>query len=137
ASVPPATASRIYGGYGLEFGNDRLTLATVAAFGRLRGAFTEGGILVVFGCAAAERGPYLGERLSGDGPGLLAALAKLAGAPVRAADTLQDVVYNFYLKSADRGAWRGRTFLFHPHGPRIDRSTLKMSVYQPIPTPPR
>jgi hypothetical protein len=126
---PAANYSKIYGGYGLEFGNDDLTLGTVAPFGRLKGAFTDGGLIVVFGCAAAERGPFLGEKLSGDGPALMKAMARLAGAPVRAADSLQVVSTNFYLGTADRGAWSGRTLLFQPDGRQVDESTLGMSVY--------
>lgn len=126
---PPANFSKIYGGYGLEFGNDNLTLATVAPFGSLRGAFTQGGIIVVFGCAAADTGPYLSERLTGDGPALMKALARFAGAPVRAADSLQNVPTNFLLGTADRGPWTGRTFLFMPDGRQINESTQAISVY--------
>jgi len=129
ASRPAANVSRIYGGYGLEFGRDNVDLATVASFGRLRGRFTDGGMIVVFGCAAAERGPYLGEQLSGDGPALMRALARFAGAPVRASDSLQDVPMNWYLGTADRGAWRGRTFVFLPDGRQVDESLLAISVY--------
>jgi len=121
--------SRIYGGYGIAFGRDELTLATVAAFGRLNGRFTNGGIIVLFGCAAADTGPYLGERMSGDGPALMKAIARYAGAPVRASDSLQDVSINWYLGTADRGAWVGRTFLFMPDGRQVDESALPMSVY--------
>ena len=125
--------SKIYGGYGLEFGRDNLSLDTVAPFARLKGKFTNGGLLVVFGCAAAGMGPDLGtikgERLSGDGPRLLRQLVLLARAPVRAADSLQQVTINWMLDSADRGPWTGRTFLFMPDGRQIDESKIPMSVY--------
>lgn len=121
--------SRIYGGYGLEFGSDDLNLASAGAFGRLRGRFTDGGILVVFGCAAGDTGPYFGSHMTGDGPALMKAIARNAGVPVRASDTLQDVPVNWYLGTADRGAWVGRTFLFMPDGSQVDESTLPMSVY--------
>ena len=128
-SQPPANFSKVYGGYGLEFGNDDLSMETAPAFGRLDGAFTDGGLIVVFGCAAAGSGPYLNQRLTGDGPALMKALARFAGVPVRASDSLQDVKFNFYLGTADRGPWNGRTFLFMPDGRQIDESKLPMSVY--------
>lgn len=121
--------TRIYGGYGLEFGRDNLDFATASAFGRLRGRFTDGAIIVVFGCAAGDTGPYFGEHLSGDGPGLMKAIARYAGVPVRASDSLQDVPVNWYLGTADRGPWVGRTFLFMPDGRQVDESSLPMSVY--------
>lgn len=121
--------SRIYGGYGLEFGRDDLDMTTVATFGRLRGHFTDGAIIVVFGCAAADTGPSLGRHLSGNGPSLMRAIAGYAGVPVRASDVLQEVPANWYLGTADRGAWAGRTFLFYPDGRQVDESTLPMSVY--------
>src|ERR1700757_1473921 len=75
ASRAEAPICRIYGGYGLEFGSDELSLQTVCAFGRLRNKFTSGGLLVIFGCAAADTGPDLGtingSRLTGDGPVLM------------------------------------------------------------------
>lgn len=124
---------RIYGGYGLQFGSDELSLETAGVFGRLKGKFTSEGLLVIFGCAAADTGPNFGTidgtRLSGDGPALLRRLASLTGASVRAADTLQRVVYNWYMGSADRGPWSGKTWLFTPDGQQIDESRIPMSVY--------
>jgi hypothetical protein len=132
-SRPVANFCKIYGGYGLEFGRDQLSLGTVAPFARLKGKFTSGGLLVIFGCAAADSGPDLGtikgERLSGNGPQLLRQLALLTGAPVRAADSLQQVTTNWMMGSADRGPWTGRTFLFMPDGRQIDESQIPMSVY--------
>ena len=132
-SRPAPNFCKIYGGYGLEFGRDNLSLDTVAPFARLKGKFTDGGLLVIFGCAAADTGPDLGtingERLSGDGPRLLRQLAFLSGAPVRAADSLQQVTINWMMDSADRGPWRGRTFLFMPDGRQIDESKIPMSIY--------
>jgi hypothetical protein len=121
--------SRIYGGYGLDLGKDDLNMRTASAFSRLNGHFTEGAIIVIFGCAAGDHGPYLGERLSGDGPALMRAIAQFAGVPVRAADSLQEVPVNWYLDTADRGPWVGRTLLFMPDGRQVDESTLPMSVY--------
>jgi hypothetical protein len=128
-SVAPKTYSRIYGGYGLSFGRDDVSMTTVPAFGRLRGHFTEGAIIVVFGCAAADRGPYLNARLTGDGPALMKAIASYTGVPVRASDSLQEVPVDMFSGAADRGAWAGRTFLFTPDGRSVDESTRKMSVY--------
>ena len=124
-----APISRVYGGYGLEFGSDQLNMTTVAPFAWLNGRFTEGGIIVLFGCAAADTGPYVSDTLSGDGPGLMKAIARLAGVPVRASDKFQDVPINWYLGTADRGPWAGRTFLFYPDGRQVDESSLPMSVY--------
>jgi len=129
SSVPPATFSRVYGGYGLQWGNDDVSLTTVSAFGRLNGMFTDGGIIVVFGCAAAGTGPVISQRLGGDGPALMKALARFAGAPVRASDALQDVFIDTFNDAADRRAWSGRTFLFMPDGRQVDESKLPMSVY--------
>jgi len=133
-SRAPRNFSKIYGGYGLLVGKDILSLETCAPFQRLNGKFTDGALLVIFGCAAADTGPNLGTtfkgaRLSGDGPGLMQTLARLSGAPVRAADSLQQVPVNWMLGTADRGPWTGRTFLFMPDGRQIDESTLPMSVY--------
>jgi hypothetical protein len=128
-SVSPKTYSRVYGGYGLSFGRDDVSMTTVPEFGRLRGHFTEGAIIVVFGCAAADRGPYLNERLTGDGPGLMKALASWAGVPVRASDSLQEVPVDMFSHVADRGPWAGRTLLFMPGGRTVDESKLPMTVY--------
>jgi hypothetical protein len=128
-SRSPASFSRIYGGYGLEFGSDDLNMGNVATFGRLRGRFTDGAIMVVFGCAAADKGPAIDAHLTGDGPGLMKALARHTGVPVRASDKLQEVPVNWYLGAGDRGAWAGRTFLFMPDGRQVDESALQMSVY--------
>jgi len=128
-SRAPARVSRIYGGYGLEFGHDDLNSASVATFGRLRGRFTDGAILVVFGCAAGDKGPAINDSLTGDGPALMKALARQTGVPVRASDKLQDVPVNWYLGTADRGGWVGRTILFTPDGRQVDESALNMSVY--------
>ena len=129
ASRSPASFSKIYGGYGLEFGSDDLSMGNVATFGRLRGRFTDGAILVVFGCAAADKGPAISAHLTGDGPGLMKELARQTGVPVRASDKLQEVPMNWYLGAADRGAWAGRTYLFMPDGRQVDESALNMSVY--------
>jgi len=128
-SRSPAIFSRIYGGYGLEFGRGDLNMGSVATFGRLRGRFTDGAILVVFGCAAADKGPAIDAHLTGDGPGLMKELARQTGVPVRASDKLQEVPMNWYLGAADRGAWAGRTYLFMPDGRQVDESALNMSVY--------
>lgn len=127
-SPAPATFCRVYGGYGLEWGKDNLDFGTVIAFGALKGKFAPNGLLVIFGCAAADRGPDLG-KLSGDGPGLMRRLAALTGATVRVSDSLQQVPINWMTGQADRGAWSGRTFLFKPDGQQIDESKLNMSVY--------
>lgn len=124
----PATFCRVYGGYGLEWGKDNLDFGTVGAFGALKGKFAPNGLLVIFGCAAADRGPDLGQ-LSGDGPSLMRRLAALTGATVRVSDSLQEVPINWMTLQADRGAWSGRTFLFTPDGQQIDESKLNMSVY--------
>ena len=129
SSVEPATFSRVYGGYGLEWGSDDVSLETVPAFGRLNGTFADGGIIVVFGCAAAGTGPAITQRLGGDGPALMRAIARFAGAPVRASDALQDVFIDTFNNAADRRAWAGRTFLFMPDGGQVDESKLPMSVY--------
>jgi hypothetical protein len=130
SSVEPATFSRVYGGYGLEWGDDDVNLTTVSAFGRLNGMFTAGGIIVVFGCAAAgSGGPAISQRLGGDGPALMRALARYAGAPVRASDALQDVFFDRFNDAADRKAWSGRTILFMPDGRQVDESKIPMSVY--------
>lgn len=121
--------SRIYGGYGLEFGRDNLDMGTVSAMGGLRGRFTDGGIIVVFGCAAADTGPNISDHMSGGGPALMKAISRFAGVPVRASDSLQEVPVNWYLGTADRGNFVGRTFLFKPDGQQVDESTLPMSVY--------
>lgn len=126
-AAPPV--SRIFGGYGLEFGRDNLDMGTVSALGALRGHFTDGGIIVVFGCAAADTGPNISDHMSGGGPALMKSISKFAGVPVRASDSLQEVPVNWYLGTADRGTFVGRTFLFKPDGSQVDESTLPMSVY--------
>jgi hypothetical protein len=127
SAMPPAFC-RVYGGYGLEWGKDNLDFGTVSAFAALKSKFAANGMLVIFGCAAADRGPDLG-KLSGDGPGLMRRLAALTGATVRVSDSLQEVPVNWMTGQADRGAWSGRTFLFKPDGQQIDESKLNMSVY--------
>jgi hypothetical protein len=111
---------RIYGGYGLELGSESLNLVTVGAWSSLKGRFTPNGLIVVFGCAAADTGPTYtlsdGKMLTGDGPALMKALSAATGVSVVAAVHLQNLVENWYLHTVDRGPFVGPTYLFRPDG---------------------
>lgn len=112
-------ACRIYGGYGLDLGKDSLDLTNVVDFSPLKGTFGQSGLIVIFGCAAADTGPthtVAGSTFTGDGPALMKKLAEVTGVPVVAAIQLQTVIQNWYLGTADRGPFVGSTYLFKPDG---------------------
>jgi len=119
---------RVYGGYGLELGGEGLDLRNVNDFAALKGSFSSSGIIVVYGCAAADTGPTYnegGRTFTGDGPALMKALAAATGASVVAAVQLQTVVQNWYLGTVDRGPFLGATYLFTPDG----RQTRNLASY--------
>lgn len=121
-SLPPGASKlvcRIYGGYGLELGKEGLDLRNVSDFAALKGSFSASGMIVVYGCAAADSGPTYsdgGRTFTGDGPALRKALSSATGASVVAAVQLQTVVQNWYLGTVDRGPFLGATYLFTPDG---------------------
>jgi len=116
---------RTYGGYGLVLGKEDLNLKSVCSFGGLRGAFRRDskGVIIIFGCAAADTGPTYtdrsGQTLSGDGPRLMRTLASHTRASVIAAVTIQRAYQNWYLKTADRIAFNGDTYFFTLDGRQI------------------
>lgn len=119
---PRQSICRIYGGYGLSLGAENLDLRNVCSFGGLRGHFSCDGVIIIFGCAAADTGPTVlrdGSNLTGDGPLLMRILASHTGASVVAAVTLQNVDQNWYLGTADRRAFVGDTYRFTPDGRQI------------------
>ena len=111
---------RIYGGYGLELGKESLNLGTVGDFSLLRGNFGPNGLIIIFGCAAADTGPTYtlpdGRTITGDGPALMKRLAAVTGVPVVAAVNLQAVIQSWYLNTVDRGPFIGPTYLFKSDG---------------------
>jgi hypothetical protein len=119
-SDPSESICRVYGGYGLRLGKEDLGLKNVCSFAALRGHFSSNGVIIIFGCAAADTGPTLtypdGSNLTGDGPKLMRILASHTGASVIAAARIQNAYQNWYLKTADRVAFNGDTYLFTPDG---------------------
>lgn len=117
---------RIYGGYGLELGKESLNLVTVYDWSSLKGKFTPNGLIVVYGCAAADIGPTYtdpnGKMLTGDGPALMKGLSAATGVSVVAAVHLQNLVQNWYLGTVDRGPFIGPTYLFRPDGTQIQNA---------------
>jgi hypothetical protein len=114
---------KVYGGYGLELGSEDLNLTTVSAWSAMKGRFSADGIIIIYGCAAADTGPTHtlsgGRVLTGDGPALMRALSAAAGVPVVAAIYLQNLDQNWYLGTVDRGEFVGPTYLFKPDGTQI------------------
>lgn len=118
---------RIYGGYGLDLGKDRLSLTNVMDFLPLKEKFDPGGVIIIYGCAAADTGPThtiplndeyasLGMTFTGDGPALMKKLAAVTGVSVVAATELQTVMQNSLLRTADRMPFVGPTYRFTPDG---------------------
>jgi hypothetical protein len=112
---------RVYGGYGLGLGKEVLNLTTINDLSLLKGNFAPNGLIVIFGCAAADMGPTHtppgGTALTGDGPTLMKRLTAVTGVSVVAAVHLQDVVTpNFMLGAVDRQPFIGPTYLFKPDG---------------------
>jgi hypothetical protein len=129
---PDALMSYQGGGYGIDLGEDHITLGTVSAFGALDGMFVPGGILEIYACAAADvsRDQY---GLSGNGRLLMSELAAYTNAIVRASDAIQMYTagvrsmlgFSWY-EGVDFGDWEGKVWLFSPSGNRsLDRSKTK------------
>lgn len=104
-----------HGGFGLQLGQDNLTLSTVSCFKTLKGLVST---VILFACAPADVAPGA-NHTSGDGAWLCTQLAVMTQAKVVASSATQ--VYShqehwFWHSPIDFGAWEGDVFEFSPDG---------------------
>jgi hypothetical protein len=110
-------ASGGHGGYGIQLGQEGITLGTVDLFAspNLRGKIKS---IILYSCAAAETAP--GKRMTGgDGNLLCSRLADRTKAYVIASSTFQIYTYGGSSNQPiNFGSWEGDVYLYGPNGNR-------------------
>jgi hypothetical protein len=103
------------GGYGIQLGQEGLTLKTVDLFELLKGQVKS---IILYSCAAADTAP--GKRMSSaDGNLLVSRLAVRTGAYVVASSAFQVYTYGGSKNQPiDFGSWEGDVYLYGPNGNR-------------------
>jgi hypothetical protein len=104
-----------HGGYGIQLGQEGLTLQTVDLFAALKGKIKS---IILYSCAAADTAP--GKRMTGgDGNLLVSRLAARTAACVVASSAFQVYTYGGSKNQPiNFGAWEGDVYLYGPNGNR-------------------